>query len=159
MTDDPQPPPEVDRAVIVGMRGLVQNALLVGDHTVGEASGRAWGFCYARYPYLPSAVIEAAVSFVLMELQLLPPLPLTAEINGVAFREVGDTALAQTIGYMIAFDERGKPHRAWHDGANSMAARHLVQHLRTRGFVVMSPEVDRRTHKGGASHPGPLERE
>jgi hypothetical protein len=50
---------------------------------------------------------------------------------------------------MIAFDERGKPHRAWADGANSMAVRHLVQHLRARGYLVMARVVDRRAHTAG----------
>jgi hypothetical protein len=51
----------------------------------------------------------------------------STELDGTALCEIDDTALARAIGYMIAFDECGKPHRAWHDGANSMAARHLVQ--------------------------------
>jgi hypothetical protein len=149
MDNNAAPPEQIDRAVIVGMRTLVQNALTVGNHTVGEAGERAWGYCHARYPALPGSIIEQAVEYVLMELQLLPPVPISVEIDGAEFREIDDTKLASIIGYMIAFDERGKPHRAWHDGANSMAARHLVQHLRARGYVVMARVVDRRAHTAG----------
>ena len=145
--DDPSSPPhQVDRAVITAMRDLIQGAINVVRQSVGEASGRAWGFCYARYPALPATIIDQAVEHVLMELQLLPPLPATVEIESEEFREVDDVRLAQAIGYMIAFDERGKPHRVWADGANSMAARHLVGHLRARGYVVLARVKETRLH-------------
>jgi len=149
MDDSTTPPDQIDRAVIVAMRDLVQGTLTTGHQTVGEASERAWGYCYARYPWLPASVIGQAVDYVLMELQLLPPKPLTMDIGGEEFREVDDTSLAKAISYMIAFDERGKPHRAWHDGANSMAARHLVQHLRARGYVVLGRTRVGRPHTAG----------
>ncbi len=146
---DPAPPDQIDRAVIVMMRDLVQMALMRGDHTVGEARERAWGYAYARYPALPATVIDQAVEFVLMELQLLPAMPVSVEIGGEEFREIDDVRLAQMIGYMIAFDERGRPHRVWRDGANSMAARHLVQHLRARGLVVLGRAAIGKSHTAG----------
>jgi hypothetical protein len=96
MDNNAAPPEQIDRAVIVGMRTLVQNALTVGNHTVGEAGERAWGYCHARYPALPGSIIEQAVEYVLMELQLLPPVPISVEIDGAEFREIDDTKRASS---------------------------------------------------------------
>jgi hypothetical protein len=76
MDDSPAPPDQIDRAVIVAMRDLVQGTLLTGHQSAREASERAWGYCYARYPWLPARTISQAVDYVLMELQLFLPVSL-----------------------------------------------------------------------------------
>lgn len=137
---DPEPPPQIDRSVLIAMQQLIQLALQVDKVSLDEAAGRAWGFCHARYPGLPATVSTEAVQFALMELQLLPPAPLTARLNGQEYEEVERTEMGQAITYMMAFDLRGKPHRAWRDALSSMAARHLMEHLRERGYVIMKPQ-------------------
>ena len=98
--------------------------------TVGEAAELAPGYCYARHPALLAATLSAAVDYVLMSLQLLRPVPFSVERDGREYREVAPHNLAQHIGYMFRFDERGKPYAAasLKEDLASVAALYLVRH-------------------------------
>ncbi|MES2712549.1 MAG: hypothetical protein V4653_13275, partial [Pseudomonadota bacterium] len=74
-----------------------------------EAAELVRGYCCARHPTLPATAHAAPVDYVLMSLQLLRPAAFTVERDGREYRKVAPHALAQHIGYVFRFDERGRP--------------------------------------------------
>ena len=157
MTDDPQPPLEIDRATIVTMQSMVRGAINQRNVTVGEAAELARSYCYARHPALPAAALSAAVDYVLMSLQLLRPVPFSVERDGREYSEVSPHHLARHIGYMFRFDERGKPYAAasLKEDLASVAALYLVRHMTARGYIVLAPKQAEVAPRAGNHWPKP----
>lgn len=157
MTDDPQPPPEIDRATITTMQMMVRGAINDRHLSVGEAAELARGYCYARHPALPAAALSAAVDYVLMSLQLLRPMPFSVERDGREYSEVSPHHLARHIGYMFRFDERGKPYAAasLKEDLASVAALYLVRHMTARGYIVLAPKQTEVASSAGNHWPKP----
>ncbi len=100
------------------------------------------GYCCARHPTLPATAHAATVDYVLMSLQLLRPAAFTVERDGREYRKVAPHALAQHIGYVFRFDERGRPFAAasLKEDLALVAALHLARHMTARGYIVLAPE-------------------
>lgn len=146
--DDLFPPEGIDRAVLTAMVDIIRNAINHRGASVSEAAAEARGYCYARYPAAGSARLDEAVRYTLTSMQLmLPPGLLVIEVDGVEWRQIPERELIRDIAYMVRFNRSGKPvtSQLIRDDMPNAAASHLVEHMQSRGYVVMA---QKRVHRG-----------
>jgi hypothetical protein len=139
-------PAPLDPEVLQQMREILAAVIATRSASLrgpaAEARGLARGLC----PRLPTAVLDEAVTRLLIELgACTPPTPL--DLDGQGLRPADPAELADSLAYAMRFDERGKARRTGVEYASKIAAEQLVQRLLASGFVLMrrAPAVPHRT--------------
>lgn len=142
--DDPAPPEGIDQADIDACRSLIRNAVNQRNASIGEAAAEARGFLHARYRRLFSNDLQAAIDWILITMQLLPPAPMTVERGSTTFVEMDEVRLARDITFLLRFSATGKPHSGRNLTAGtdltSAAATLLIQGFQARGYIVLAPK-------------------
>ena len=82
-------------------------------------------------------MVDAAVTDVLRSLGAYQPPADIVEHDGQDLRPVSPEEVAETLGFAMRFDERGKARRTGQEYASKLAAEQLVQRLLASGYVIL----------------------